>query len=99
MRPMTANPVVVYVEATAQATIAQLTAAQRAQFMRLTAALRLAPEAGVFYARDTANRVLRQMSAVDVHVIYTVVYLTTSDRVFIVAIEIAEWTPQHSDMP
>jgi hypothetical protein len=93
------KPVQIAVESSAQAVLTQMTPAQRAQFLRLAEALRLSPRAGVFYAKDLQNRTLYQVSAADVHLIYTIVYRVRSDYVFIVAIEIAEWTPQHTDMP
>jgi hypothetical protein len=93
------KPVRIIVESSAQPVIAQMTQAQRAQLLRLAEALRLSPRVGVFYARDGRNRVLYQVSAADIHVIYTLVYHIWANDVFVVAIEIAEWTPQHTDMP
>ena len=93
------KPVQIAVESSAQVVLAQIAPAQRAQFFRLVDALRLSPRAGVFYAKDLHNRTLYQVSAADVHVIYTIVYRVQADYIFIVAIDIAEWTPQHSDIP
>ena len=93
------KPVQVAVESSAQAVITQMTPAQRVQFFCLVEALRLSPRAGVFYARDLQNRTLYQVSAADVHVIYTIVYRVWSDYIFIVAIEIAEWSREHADTP
>ena len=92
------KPVQIAIERSAQAVLTQMTPAQRAQFFRLVEALRLSPRAGMFYAKDLHNRTLYQVSAADVHLIYTIVYRVWSDYVFIVAIEIAEWRPEHSDM-
>ena len=93
------KPVQIAVESSAQVVLTQMTSAQRAQFFRLVDALRLSPRAGVFYAKDLQNRTLYQVSAADIHLIYTIVYRVWSDYVFIVAIDIAEWSPQHTDMP
>jgi hypothetical protein len=92
------KPVRIIVESSAQQAIMQMTPAQRGQFLRLADALRLAPRAGVFYAKDGQDRILYQVSAADIHLIYTLVYRVWANDVFVVAIEIAEWTPQHSDM-
>jgi hypothetical protein len=83
----------------AYAILRSFDAAHRAQFDRLVAALRLSPQAGVFYARDSTGRVLYQVSGADLHVIYTLTYLVQVDRIAIVSIDVAEWTPQHADMP
>nr|MCU0492224.1 hypothetical protein [Chloroflexaceae bacterium] len=83
----------------AVAVIRQMIPTQRAQFDRLIAAMRLSPQAGVFYGYDLEQRVLRQVSAADVHIIYTITYRQQGERLFVVAVEIAEWTPKHSDMP
>lgn len=83
----------------ARLVILQLTESQRAQFDRLIAALRLAPRAGVYYAADTMGRTLYQVSSADLHLVYTLVYTVQEDRLLIVSIEVAPWTPQHLDMP
>lgn len=51
------------------------------------------------YAHDLAGRPLYQVSGADLHVIYTVTYRITADQVFIVAINVADWSPQPVDMP
>ena len=94
-----AKPVRVYVEPRAQAVINGFDAAHRAQFLRLVAAIRIAPQAGVFYARDDRGRVLWQVSGSDLHMIYTVIYQFDAEHVFVVAIEVAPWNPVHTDMP
>ncbi len=94
-----AKPVDVFVTSRAVTILRQLAPAQRAQFDRLIAALRMSPQAGVFYAHDTTGRPLYQVSGYDVHLIYTIVYCVQRDQIFILAIEIADWIPQHIDMP
>lgn len=94
-----AKPVDVFVTGRAVAVLRQLDLAQRAQVDRLVASLRLSPQAGVYYAHDHDGRPLYQVSAHDVHVIYTVVYRVQRDQIFLIAIEVADWFPQHVDMP
>lgn len=53
----------------------------------------------MFYARDGEGRVLRQVSGADLHIIYALTYHVQRDRVFVVAIELAEWSPAHVEMP
>jgi hypothetical protein len=89
----------VFILGAAQRVLGSLDQAHRAQFNRLVAALRLSPQAGVFYAKDGAGRVLYQVSGSDLHVIYTLTYLVQVDHVYIVSIDIAEWFPHHADMP
>lgn len=103
MRPPTATemakPVAILVTGRAVAVLRQLNPAQRAQFDRLIAALRMSPQAGVYYAHDGDDRPLYQVSSYNVHVIYTIIYRVQRDQIFIIAIEVADWTPQHVDMP
>jgi hypothetical protein len=94
-----AKPVDILVTGRAVAVLRQLDSAQRAQFDRLIAALRLSPQAGVYYAHDGDGRPLYQVSSYHGHVIYTIVYRMQRDQIFIIAIEVADWTPQHVDMP
>ena len=89
-----AKPVEIVIAGRAVATLRQLDSPHRVQFDRLVAALRLSPEAGLFYAYDGEGRILRQVSGADLHVIYTLTYRVQRDRVFIIAIELAEWSPR-----
>jgi len=80
---------------TAQGTAAlnRLTSTQREQLHRLIQAISIAPRAGLFYRRDLDNRVLYIVSASDIHLIYTLTYRVREERIFVVDIEVAEWTP------
>lgn len=44
-------------------------------------------------------RPLYQVRASDVHIISTIVYRVQHDQVFMIAIAIADWIPQHIDLP
>lgn len=93
------KPVDVYVTASVAGVLRQITPVQRAQCDRLIAAIRIAPQAGQFYAHDGENRLLRIASAADVHLIYTVTYQVWQDRIFLVDLVVADWHSPHSDMP
>lgn len=93
------KPVDVFVAGRAVAALRQLDSAQRAHYDRLIAALWLSPQAGVSFAHDGEGRPLYQVSAHDVHVLSTVVYRVQRDQIFLIALEIADWTPPHIDMP
>jgi hypothetical protein len=93
------KPVRVFFTAQGSAALRRLTPAQREQMHRLIQAISIAPRAGVFYRRDLDNRVLYIVSAADVHLVYTIMYRVSEDRIFVVDIEVAEWTPRDSDMP
>ena len=65
----------------------------RGQLHRLIQAVSLSPRAGIFFRRDLQNRVLYLVSAADVHLVYSIVYRIGEDQIFVVDIEVAEWTP------
>gem|GEM_PF-3869032 len=94
-----AKPVAILVTGRAVAVLRQLDPAQRTQFDRLIAALRMSPQAGMYYVHDGDGRPLYQVSSYHGHVISTIVYRMHCDQIFIIAIEVADWTPQHVDMP
>ena len=93
------KPVDVFVAAQVAQALSRLSPGQRGQFDRLVEAIRIAPQAGLVYARDGDNRLLRIVSAADVHIIYTITYRFLRDRIFLVDLVVAEWTPSHTDMP
>ena len=89
----------VFFTAQGTAALSRLTPTQREQLHRLIQAISIAPRAGLFYRRDLDNRVLYLASASDVHLVYTIIYRVSEERIFVVDIEVAEWTPRPTDMP
>jgi hypothetical protein len=93
------KPTEIFVTVQVAQALGRLSLAQRGQFNRLVEAIRMAPQAGHVYARDGQDRLLRIISAADVHLVYTITYRVARDRIFLVDLVVAEWSPGHVDMP
>lgn len=78
--------------------LAQLNAEERARFEQITALLRNNPMIGRPFGKDPTGRKLYQVSVQSVHVIHAVQFRVWKDTVFVVRIEVAEWTPRHIEL-
>ena len=77
----------------AQATLEQLTEAQRVRFWQIVSVIKNAPDEGAFYMRNSDGSIARQMTGADTHVIYTVRFWPIGRVLLIVLIEINDWVP------
>ncbi len=93
------KPIRVFWEPQARVSWATLNDVQRDQARLLLAAIRIAPTVGAFVRYDLRGRTLRIASAWDTHLVYTIVYRTHEDQIFVVELFAQEWTPRHADDP
>ena len=89
------KPVKIELSPRAKAVVKQLPPEQYEQAQRLARAIRMSPQAGAFFGHDGDGRTLYIASASNVHLIYSVVFFTFNDVVFIVDVRIIEWEPKH----
>lgn len=78
--------------------LTNLTAEERGLFDQVTRLLRQNPLIGRPYGDDPTGRPLYQVTVRQVHVIHAVHYRVWRDVIFIVRIEIADWSPKHVDL-
>jgi hypothetical protein len=78
--------------------LANMSAEERVLFDQTAALLRNNPLIGRPFGNDPTGRRLYQVSVRHMHVIHAVHFRRWRDTIFIVRIEIAEWTPKHVDL-
>ena len=92
------KPVAIKILPTATVALANLTPEERALFATVARLLRQNPLIGRPFGTDPTGRKLYQVSVRAMHVIHAIQFRVAHDTVFIVRIEIADWSPKHVDL-